>query len=145
LSNPSGDSSRAKAEGSTIRASVDTSPPMFIRPHCDPKAAIHRLAGAVDLYRELLMTFFDGAAESIQRLRSAAEREDAEEVHRAAHQLRGVAATCGATGVVSLTEKLEHMGRARDLTGSIELCDDLVGEMQQSRDELSPYLAPPSA
>ncbi len=112
------------------------------RPHCDPKAAIQRLAGAEDLYRELLVTFFDGADEAVRRLRTAAEQENAEELHRAAHQLRGVAATCGATGVVSVTEQLERMGRARNLEGSVAVCDELSAEMRQARSELSSYLGP---
>ena len=78
---------------------------------CEVDAAIDRLGGDIELYNDLVTRFLDDTAGSRQRLEAAIEQSDAAMIHRAAHSLKGLAASIGAVEVVNCLSEMEQIGR----------------------------------
>jgi HPt (histidine-containing phosphotransfer) domain-containing protein len=105
----------------------------------EPEAAIARLGGDLELYRELVRSFLDDSAGIVPRLEAGIACADAEAVHKAAHNLKGTAATCGALGVATAATELERSGLNRDLSQVPEQFSRLKRELADARRELMPY------
>lgn len=105
----------------------------------EPEAAIARLGGDVELYRELLRSFLDDSAGLLPRLEAAIASADAQGVHKAAHNLKGTAATCGAISVATMASELERSGLEHDLSQIHEQFSQLNRELTDARRELAPY------
>jgi HPt (histidine-containing phosphotransfer) domain-containing protein len=110
------------------------------RPACDPKAAIARLGGYLDLYQSLLAKFFGDEAGNRARIAQALEQQDAAALHHAAHSLKGLAAACGATSIAQILAGLEQMGRCGELAQSARFAERLDRAFDQARYELAGYL-----
>ncbi len=106
---------------------------------CNPEAAVERLGGDADLYREVLTRFYADADNSVARLRRALETQNADEMHRAAHSFKGLAAMSGAERVARTAAELEQMGRNKQLEEAPPLVDRITIELQRSRLELAPH------
>lgn len=87
---------------------------------CDVPGAIERLGGDVQLYQELVQCFLDDSSGLLPAVQRAIQQRDANALHRAAHSLKGLAASCGATMVVNAAARLEQFGREHEL----DLIDD---------------------
>ena len=107
----------------------------------EPEAAIARLGGDVELYRELIRSFLDDSAGLLPRLEAAMATADAQGVHKAAHNLKGTAATCGAMSVAAVATELERSGLERDLSQADDQFARLKAELADARRELAPYYA----
>jgi HPt (histidine-containing phosphotransfer) domain-containing protein len=66
-------------------------------------------------------------------LKKAVMRADASSVESLAHALKGSSASMGACGMVSICEKLEAAGNARDLKYTLGLLDHLEAEFERVR------------
>jgi PAS domain S-box-containing protein len=75
---------------------------------------------------ELLDTFLAEAPKLVSTLHMAVERDDADELRRAAHTLKSNAATFGATALSELSRELEALGE----TKSLEPAGDLVARAE---------------
>jgi HPt (histidine-containing phosphotransfer) domain-containing protein len=105
----------------------------------ESEAAIARLGGDLELYRELVRSFLDDSAGLVPRLEAAVTAADAQGVHKAAHNLKGTAATCGAISVAAIATELERSGVERDLSQAHEQLSRLKSALADARRELSAY------
>jgi HPt (histidine-containing phosphotransfer) domain-containing protein len=105
----------------------------------EPEAAIARLGGDLELYRELIQSFLDDSAGLLPRLEAAIAAAEAEAVHKAAHNLKGTAATCGAIAVAEVATELERSGLDRDLSRVNDQFSRLKRAMTEARRELARY------
>ncbi|HEV2970394.1 MAG TPA: Hpt domain-containing protein [Pirellulales bacterium] len=106
---------------------------------CEPQAAIGRLGGDLELYRELVRSFLNDSAGLLPRLRAAISAGDADALHKAAHGLKGVAATCGAVGVAEVAASLEASAVDRNLSVIGELNERLHAELAGAANLLAVY------
>jgi HPt (histidine-containing phosphotransfer) domain-containing protein len=106
---------------------------------CEPEAAIARLGGDVELYQELIRSFLDDSAGLVPRLAEAVAAGDSEAVHKASHNLKGTAATCGATSVADVCAKMEQSALERDLSPVADLFAQLNLELAEAARRLSDY------
>ncbi len=83
-----------------------------------------------DFLRELIETFLDEAPQFIDKMREAAETQDAPKLRLNAHSLKGNAAEFGAMKLSGLCRELEQKGE----TGSFGDADLLIGQVQHEFD-----------
>jgi PAS domain S-box-containing protein len=98
-------------------------------PQVDPDV-LARLCGLTgedggDLLAELVELFATGAPSAARRLQVLASREQAEEVEREAHTLKGNASLLGAVTVANICQSIEDQARARKLCGLHALLEQL--------------------
>jgi CheY-like chemotaxis protein len=91
----------------------------------DTPLGIQRVGGDPESYRELLTDFIQELPEKIQRMHNFYEAQNIEEVSRAAHNLKGVAANLGATQIFNLALRLEEQSTGRYTESLREIIKDL--------------------
>lgn len=106
---------------------------------CEPEAAIARLGGDLELYRDLVRSFLSDSAGLIPRLESAIGGSDRDDAHKAAHNLKGTAATCGAVSVANVSGRLESTALAGDFSAARSLLAELKTEIAKAAGQLAPY------
>ena len=111
-------------------------------PVCEPEAAIQRLGGDAQLYCELVQSFVDDSAGLVPRIAAALSAKDMEGVHRAAHCLKGTAATCGALAVASACAEIEQSALDKDLGQSEQQFDELRIRLREAAVQLARYCTP---
>jgi HPt (histidine-containing phosphotransfer) domain-containing protein len=87
---------------------------------CSPDAAITRLGGCVDLYREIVTRFLADETGLVRQLFEAIAAGDAKRVQYVAHTLKGSAGMCGADEIADIAHRLEQAGKLNE-------CDKLQG------------------
>src|SRR6185369_16401522 len=88
----------------------------------DRDELMHRVEGDVSLLRELVGVYLDTCPGMLAELRRAVSRRDAPAVQRAAHTLKGMVGQLGARAAVAAAQRLEEMGRDRDLSRAEPAC-----------------------
>jgi HPt (histidine-containing phosphotransfer) domain-containing protein len=106
---------------------------------CDPVAALARLGGDAELYREVLERFFDTSPASLAKIAAAIDRQNGEELHRAAHSYKGLAAMAGTEDVARTAAALDQLGRQGQLEAAAALLHRMRQELALARAELTPY------
>lgn len=106
---------------------------------CNPEAALVRLGDDRELYREVLTRFFVDSPNSLVRMRAAIEKQDGDELHRAAHSYKGLAAMSGTEHVAASAAELEQIGKAHQLANASEILSRLEQELAAAREELIPF------
>ncbi|NQT50889.1 response regulator, partial [bacterium] len=81
----------------------------------DVDEALERVAGDRSLLRELAATFLDSCPALLARIDAAITAGDSTELERAAHELKGAAATLAGPGTAEAAFALERMGREGNL------------------------------
>jgi HPt (histidine-containing phosphotransfer) domain-containing protein len=114
------------------------------RPHeargcCEIDAAIDRLGGDVQLYKDLVARFLDDTAGTRRQLETAREHRDPPLLHRAAHSLKGLAASVGAVAVADVLGELEALGRAEDFGNVPSVWQRFQSEMATAATKLAHY------
>jgi HPt (histidine-containing phosphotransfer) domain-containing protein len=107
--------------------------------NCEIDAAIDRLGGDVELYKDLAARFLDDTAGTRRTLETAYERRDAAALHRAAHSLKGLAASVGAVAVADVLGELESLGRVEDLEHVPSVWQRFQSAMAATADQLAIY------
>jgi len=107
---------------------------------CDPHAAIERLGGDVELYKDLLYALFQGVSGQYGALEVAVMQRNAAAMHQSAHAVKGLAATCGAERVAECAFELEELGRSRDTAGAELAFAQLSEAIRAAQHELAEYL-----
>lgn len=87
--------------------------------------ALEQTAGDEELLEELLVLFKDSSAADYAQLQQAVTNGNADGVMRAAHSLKGAAASLGIEGIRQLAYKIETDGR----NGSIEVAREQLTAM----------------
>jgi HPt (histidine-containing phosphotransfer) domain-containing protein len=91
----------------------------------------------MDLFRELVELFLDDSVHLMDRIRAAVAHNDANELERAAHALKGSVLNFGARTVADLALGLESMGRAGDFTQAGKVAAELERQIGALRAELT--------
>ncbi len=94
--------------------------------------SVGRAAGQ-DLVGQLTVLFLDDAAIYLAAMRAAFARDDAAEMGRSAHTLRGAGANLGATYLAQLCATLITNGKGGYLTDGGALLDDIEVELERVR------------
>ena len=89
-------------------------------------AALQKMSGS-DLIGELAAQFFSDTLRRLSAIREALEGENAEELERVAHSLKGSSGNLGAWRMQELCEELEQRGRK----GETGLAGDLLAELEK--------------
>jgi HPt (histidine-containing phosphotransfer) domain-containing protein len=105
----------------------------------DADAALARLGGDRQLYTEMAGFFFEDAPPLMDRLRSAAAKQDAAAVRMNAHALKGLVAGCGGTRATNAAQKVETAGQQADLKNITALVQSLDDELKQLTQALRAY------
>lgn len=94
-----------------------------------------------DLLRKVVTLYLQDSATALQRLRSAAEGTDPEEVARLAHRLKSSSANLGALHLADVLRRVEAAGRRGELADLSPLLGDIDSEFQRVREALQRELA----
>jgi HPt (histidine-containing phosphotransfer) domain-containing protein len=108
-------------------------------PYCEIDAAIDRLGGDVELYKDLVDRFLDDSAGTRARVEAAIRGQDAASLRGAAHSLKGLASSVGASTAAATLGELEEQGLQQDLTSAAATWRRFETEMERTGDELAPY------
>jgi PAS domain S-box-containing protein len=104
----------------------------------DIEAAMQRLAGDMDLLRELATMFAEDAPQLLEKLEQGINERDASQVRRAAHSLKGLAANFGAARCVSVAQELELLGKQ----GTLDPAPPALATLRECLVELDAALLP---
>jgi HPt (histidine-containing phosphotransfer) domain-containing protein/CheY-like chemotaxis protein len=106
---------------------------------CEIDAAIDRLGGDTELYRDLVDRFLDDRSGVRLRLENAIAARDAAVIQSTSHSLKGLAASVGAVSAAAALAELEALGQAGD-RGSIPIAGQAFRlEMERTAEELAAY------
>ena len=94
-------------------------------PGMDRETAMARVGGDADLLKEIAALFLDESEKTIAEIRTAIAAGDASSIEHAAHGLKGAVANFGAAAVVEAAQRLEHLGRARQLQDALSAVETL--------------------
>jgi HPt (histidine-containing phosphotransfer) domain-containing protein len=92
--------------------------------------------GEPDVLGEVLQMFLTEVPPRIVRLRIALAAGNIEEVHRAAHSLKGSAGNIGAQALHAVCKQLDEQGRSGDLSGAGHLIERLGTEFARVETEI---------
>lgn len=98
----------------------------------DADGALKRLGDDWELFDQIVQITLEDAPQLVHAAREALAAGNAKEVRRAAHSLKSLMATLGATSAVNAALTLERCGAAGDLTGASELileCGERVSDV----------------
>jgi HPt (histidine-containing phosphotransfer) domain-containing protein len=100
-----------------------------------PPVDMERLYQAMGTERselqEILDIYLEEMPVSLERLRVAIARDDANEVGLIAHNCSGTSANCGITALVSPFQELERMGRENKLVGAAAVRQLVCSEFER--------------
>jgi HPt (histidine-containing phosphotransfer) domain-containing protein len=111
-------------------------------PSFDAEAVLIHVDNDRDLLRELAELLCEDAPNTMDRIREAAENEDAEALWQAAHALKGAVANFAALGARDLAQTLERKGREGDLDGAPGLVQRLEVELERLFQDLRSFVDP---
>ena len=101
---------------------------------------LQRVDGDLDLLAEIAGLFLADAPAMLADITAAVAAGDAGEVSRTAHRLKGSILTFGAPNAAAAALRLEHNGRAGDLTTAQVDVECLAAETDRLRIELKSFV-----
>ena len=111
------------------------------RPVFDEQGSLARMDNDQTLLREVISLFFEEAPRLLGVLSQGLEAGDAPLVERAAHSLKGAAASFGAESVVGAARELEAQGKSNNLAQAGDTLTRLQSGTAQLMEELSAFIA----
>ena len=105
----------------------------------DVKAAMQRLTGDMELFRELADMFAADAPGLVNKLERGILENDSATVQRAAHSLKGLAANFGAARTSAAALELEVLGKDGSLDSAPKALDTLRERLDELETALTPY------
>jgi HPt (histidine-containing phosphotransfer) domain-containing protein len=102
-----------------------------------------RELGGVEFLAEVVDVFLADAPALIGSLRSSLERQDTEELRRAAHTLKSNGSTLGAAAFAELCRTVEQQAKDGRLDGVSELVDRIEHEYRTVREALASVRSEP--
>ncbi|MEO5333339.1 MAG: PAS domain S-box protein [Magnetococcus sp. YQC-5] len=109
-------------------------------PGLDVAAGLARCEGNAPLYERLLAHFDRGFQGASKTMRAAIRQNDVGSVARLTHKIKGAAGTIGATGLITLSGKLEETLRAGDERGALALLELLSTRLERVLEAVRHYL-----
>ena len=105
----------------------------------DLDAALGRLNGSRQLLLDVIAFFLEDAPALLQEARRGLDNQEAAQVRRASHGLKGLAATFDAQSVVTTAREIELHADRGDLDSLPELLDQLEMEVNRLIGVLNDY------
>jgi len=105
----------------------------------DVNGAMLRLGNDVSLFEEFIGFYEEDYPRLLKNLHNAVDSQDSEGVHHAAHGLKGLVASIGATDVVCAAGNLERLGRTKNLSEATALLEKLDAEIEQLNQDLASF------
>lgn len=106
---------------------------------CNPEAALERLGDDRELYRDVLVRFFADSPAALDRIGGAIEKQDGDELHRASHSYKGLAAMSGTDQLARTAAELEQLGRSNQFAAADDLFTRMKQELASAFAQLSSY------
>lgn len=106
----------------------------------DVEDALQRLGNDQDLLRDIMQIYLEDSPAMIERIHAALSGADAKALQRAAHSLKGLAATLSAAEVVGVASQLEQMAASRNLTDAAKAAADVDQRVAELNEALQQYL-----
>ena len=103
--------------------------------------ALATVGGNEPLLRQLLEVFLDESEHLMQRISAAIEADDAPQLYRSAHTLKGAAASIGAKATAALALRLERRSGAGETAGMGEAFAELKANLQEVWQQINDHLA----
>lgn len=101
--------------------------------------SLKRLGDDQALFCAMARCFVEDAEGLLREIAEGIDRSDAHRVERAAHSLKGLAATFSAFAVVTRAQSIEESGRQANLSRSRAVLPELMEEADRLKRELLPY------
>ena len=118
------------------RTSTSNHAPAAVVPAFDQDAALDNVGGDIATLKEIIEVYLQECPGWLKAMREGLESGDAAKVNRVAHTLKGGVSTFGPTRACGLAERLEIMGREKNLIGG----EEVLAELEEAISELNPAL-----
>jgi len=105
----------------------------------DLNGAMVRLGNDVALFEEFIGFYEEDYPRLLKDLREAVKNRNGDAVHHAAHGLKGLVVSLGATDVAAAAGSLERMGRTKDFSEADAVLSKLEREIEQLNSELASF------
>jgi len=102
----------------------------------DREVMLERMGGDVALLEEIVDLFLEDGPRVVARLREAVARQDAAEIERTAHSLKGALLNMAADPVAALALEMENLGRGGDVARCGAVLDALEEKMNRLGEQL---------
>jgi two-component system, sensor histidine kinase and response regulator len=96
-----------------------------------------RVDNDLEFLGELITLFREDSPKQMDKIRAALQLEDAAEVRRGAHSLRGALASLSAVSAATLAAEMEHSAEIGDLSRADAVFSNLAPELTRVIDALS--------
>ena len=106
----------------------------------DHEAALARMGGNLQLFREVAMMFATDSSKLLAEIRDAAGVGDGSRLSAAAHSLRGALGYVGAHAPVQLARKLESSGKTGDFAAADRDAEALAAELARLGSSLALFV-----
>lgn len=103
----------------------------------DRNVALDRVEGNRELLQEIVELFFDETPGLLSAIQESITRGDAKALGRAAHTLKGAVSNFAAQGAYDVAQRLEVLGRSKDLTNVEEVHAELEREITRLKGALA--------
>jgi HPt (histidine-containing phosphotransfer) domain-containing protein len=115
------------------------SQPSFANPASlvNKEELLRRLDGNLDLMRIVISSFLADAPKSLGEIYSAVESNNAEDLYRLAHRLKGTVGNLSSEDVNRAALRLETIAKERDLSDAGEAYRELAGIIERLTPELA--------
>jgi HPt (histidine-containing phosphotransfer) domain-containing protein len=105
----------------------------------DRDAALKRLGGDESLFRAMVRFFDEDSPGLLEDIRSGIRSSDSEQVARAAHTLKGLAANFNAEAAAGTAARMQEIGQSGDLSPAEAALSELEAELSRLYRALGPY------
>lgn len=110
-----------------------------LRDVMDVEEALERLGNDEELLREIVQIYLEDSPELVERIHGAVSDGDAAALQRAAHSLKGLAATLSAHDVIGAAIKLEHLGAASNFGEAPKAVAEVDHSVNQLNEAVKKY------
>ena len=106
------------------------------KPLVDEQGTLRRLGGDRELFQEFISIYMQDSQIMLLEIREGLQANDASEVGKSAHALKGLISNFGAKEFVDVVLEIERAGRA----GDVSECGDDFRRLEQLQQQLSDEL-----
>ncbi|WDI41464.1 response regulator [Bremerella sp. P1] len=99
-------------------------------PIIDYAGAMKRLGDDAELFQEFIVYYDEDAKQLLLQIEEAIQSQSTGDLHRAAHNLKGLASNLGAQRVVNASHSLERIGKNQELAKAADALKLLKSEME---------------
>ena len=104
----------------------------------DLEGTLSRFGGDRELFTDMVGFFFEDAPPLFDDVQNAVAADDADQVRKKAHALKGLIASCGGTRAAHAAQLVEYAGEM----GSLESIEPLIANLREELDQLIEALRP---